>query len=86
MSALDDMIETHRLEVRQIKAANWRMHEQVLAEVAKRLVCSVQIAQDALYQVSIETDQRPVIVLDHIYQFLQTLATFQDQEEEPKGE
>ena len=81
MSALDDMIETHRLEIRQIKAANWQMHEQVLEEVAKRLACPVQAVQDVLHQVCIETDQKPVIVLDHVHQFLQTLATYQEKED-----
>ncbi len=80
MSALDDMIETHRLEIRQVKAANWLMHEQAVEEIAKRLACSVQTVQDALYQVSVETDQKPVLVLDHIFQFLQTLATYQEKE------
>jgi hypothetical protein len=79
-SAVDDMIETHRLQIRQMKAANWLMHEQVVEEIAKRLACSVQTVQDALFQLSIETDQRPVIVLDHIYQFLQVLTSYQDKE------
>jgi hypothetical protein len=82
MSALDDMIETHRLEIRQIKAANWLMYEQALEGIAKRLACPVQMAQDVLHQVSIETGRKPIDILDAVNDFLQTLATYQDKEAE----
>jgi hypothetical protein len=79
-SALDDMIETHRLEIRLAKAANWQMYEQALEEIAKRLDCSVQTAQDVLHQVSIETGQKPIAILDNVHQFLQVLTSYQGKE------
>ncbi len=83
MSTIDDMIETRRLEVSQIKEANWHIYEQILEEVAKSLACSVQTAQDVLHQLSIESGQKPIVILDAVNDFLQTLAKYRDKEESP---
>lgn len=82
MSALDDMIATHLTEVRLAKKANWQLSGQTTEMVAQRLGCPVQTVKDVLYQVSIETGQKPVVILDALYEFFQILASYQDNEEE----
>ena len=83
MSALDDLIETHLTEVRSIKKANRHLHERAVAVVAQRLGCPVQAVKEALYQVSIQRAQKPVEILDALYDVLAALAEQKDTEEEP---